>query len=64
MINIYLAQVMVDDDPRQAEKEHLIEIINRSRKIRNRQKLAKLACRFGLTQTSDCEKAIQCQDTI
>jgi len=53
MINIYLAQVMVEDDPRQAEKERLIEITNRSRKIQNRQRLIKVACRFGLIQRID-----------
>lgn len=51
MMNLVLAQVMVDDAHREADKARLVEIVNRSRKNQARQRLAKLACRFGLTQT-------------
>ena len=64
MINFYLTQVMMEDDLRNAEKNRLSEKANWSRKIRIRQRLAKLTCRFGLTQTNNCEKAILYQDTI
>jgi hypothetical protein len=49
MINLYLAQVMADEALREANKPRLVEIANRSRKNQNRQWLAKVACRFGLT---------------
>ena len=48
MINFYLTQVMIEDDFREAEKNRLSEKANQSRKIRNRQWLAKMANRFGL----------------
>jgi len=53
MNNIYLAQVMMDDDLREVEKNRLVKIANRSRKIRNRQRLVKLASRLGLIQRID-----------
>jgi hypothetical protein len=39
---------MIEDDFREAEKNRLSEKANQSRKIRNRQWLAKMANRFGL----------------
>jgi hypothetical protein len=51
MINFYIAQVIVDDELREVEKKRLIEKANRAQKAKNRQRLAKLACRFGLIQT-------------
>jgi hypothetical protein len=50
MIILYLAQVMADDKLREVENAHLIELANRSRKNLAKQRLAKIACRFGLTQ--------------
>ncbi len=58
MIYEILAQIMVEDALREADKNRLIEIANRSRKIQNRQRLAKLACRFGLTQIYKRVRAI------
>ena len=51
MINLYLANVVDDDKHREVEKAQLIKTVERSRKNFTRQRLAKLACRFGLTQT-------------
>lgn len=51
MINLYLAQVMDDDKHREVEKDQLIKIANRSQKDQTWHRLAKLACRIGLTQT-------------
>jgi len=51
MINLYLAQIITNDNLREVKNARLIEAVNRSRKNQTRQRLAKLACRFGLTQT-------------
>ena len=51
MINIYLANIVDDDRHREAEKAQLIKIANRLWKDQTRQRLAKLACQIGLTQT-------------
>jgi hypothetical protein len=51
MIYQILAQVMTNDALREAEKARLVEEVNRLRKNQSQQRLAKLACRFGLTQT-------------
>ena len=51
MINLYLAQIITNDNLREAENARLIGAVNQSRKNQTRQRLAKLACRFGLIQT-------------
>ena len=51
MINLYLAQVLDEDKHREVEKSQLMKIAERARKDQVRQRLAKLACRFGLIQT-------------
>ena len=45
------SQVMTEDARRQATKVRLIRIASQPRKIQNRQRIAKLACRIGLTKT-------------
>ena len=62
MINIYLSDVMMEDDSQKAEKDCLIDIMLRSRKIKNQQQLAKLDRRSGLNQANFCEKVIWCQE--
>jgi hypothetical protein len=59
MLDEFLAQVKVKDALREADKQRLINIAKRSRKIQNRKRLAKLAFSFGLIQTLKSVKAIQ-----
>jgi hypothetical protein len=54
-----LAQEMVKDALREADKNRLIKKAKQSRKIQNRQRLAKLARLFRLTQTNKYVQAIQ-----
>ncbi len=58
MMNEILAEIMVEDALREADKNRLTRIANRSRKKKNRQWLDKLACRFGLTQIWKRTRAI------
>ena len=51
MIYHMMAQEMIMDALREADKNRLIEIATRQRKIRNRQRLIMLACRLGLIKT-------------
>lgn len=52
MFYYMLAQESVKDAHREADKNRLIAIAKRSRRTQNRQRLAKMACRFGLSQFS------------
>lgn len=58
MIHPILVEMMAKDALREAEKNHSIKMINRSRKIQKRQRLVKLARRFRLTQTWKRVRAI------
>ncbi len=51
MLSIFLAETIADDKIREVKKSRLIETARLSRKDKAWQRLAKLACRFGLTQT-------------
>ncbi len=48
MISYKLAKTLSNDVRREADKNHLVNIINRSKKNTIRTRLAELACRFGL----------------
>ena len=58
MISEMLVEITVKEALRKAEKNRVIEMASRSRKIQNRQRLVKLARRFGLTPTWKRVKAI------
>ena len=51
MMDQFFAQVKIDDALREAEKARLIKYESRSQKNQIRQRLAKLAYQFRLTQT-------------
>ena len=55
MFYYILAQEKAKGALREADKNRLIEIAKRSRRIQKRRWLANLACRFGLTRTRECE---------
>jgi hypothetical protein len=59
MFDYMLAQERVKDAHREADKNRLIAIAKRSRRNQNRQWLAKMACRFGLTQLSKWVKTLR-----
>ncbi len=59
-----LAETMIKDARRKADKNRSIEMANRPHKIQNRQRLVKLACRFGLTQTCKRVKAIMSRQHV
>ncbi len=50
-----LAEIKVKDALREADKNRLIEIANRSRKTRRRQRLARLIRRIGSIRDGKCE---------
>ena len=64
MIHPILVEMMVKDTLREAEKNRVIEMASRSRRIQNRQRLVKLVGRFGLTQTRSRVKAILSQQHL
>ena len=51
MMNQILTNVLVDDALREAENARLGKKVKQSRKNKPSIRLAKLACRFGLSQT-------------
>jgi hypothetical protein len=59
MFYYMLAQERVKDAHREADKNRLIAIAKRSRRTQSRQRLAKMACRVGLTQFSKWVKALR-----
>ena len=59
MFYYMLAQERVKDAHREADKNRLIAIAKRSRRTQNRQWLAKMACRFSLTQLSKWVKTLR-----
>ena len=59
MFDELLVYVIVDDLHREADNNRLINIANRSRKIQRRQRLVKLARRFGLTEDFSYEEEKQ-----
>ena len=58
MIHPILVEMMVKDALHEAEMNRRIEMANRPRKEQNRQRLVKLAGRFGLTRIWKRVKAI------
>ena len=59
MLYYMLAQERVKDAYREADKNRLIAIAKQSRRTQNRQRLAKMAWRFGLTQFSKWLKTLR-----
>ena len=64
MMNEILAQEMVKDALREADMNRLIKKAKQSRKIQNRQRLAKLVRHFRLTQTNKYVQAIRRFESI